>query len=111
VAETATLAAWMSDEAAGQCGPCIFGLQALADLLGRFASGRTEPGDVDRLKRWTTLVRGRGACHHPDGVARMIVSAARVFGRELADHARRGPCAACAAAPTLRTPERLERAA
>ena len=59
VAETARLAAWMSDESAGQCGPCTFGLEALAELLGRFAAGRTEPGDVDRLKRWTSLVRGR----------------------------------------------------
>lgn len=111
VAETARLAAWMSDESAGQCGPCTFGLEALAELLGRFAAGRTEPGDVDRLGRWTSLVRGRGACHHPDGVARMISSAARVFGRDLAAHARQGPCRACNVAPTLRTPQRLARAA
>jgi NADH:ubiquinone oxidoreductase subunit F (NADH-binding) len=104
VAETARLAAWMSDESAGQCGPCTFGLAALADVLERFASGRTHPEDVARLRRWTSLVRGRGACHHPDGVARMIASATRLFGRELADHARRGPCRACAAPPTLLTP-------
>ena len=111
VAETARLAQWMSDESAGQCGPCIFGLEALAALLGRFATGRTERGDVDRLVRWTSLVRGRGACNHPDGVARMIASAARVFGRELADHARNGACAACSAPATLVTPERASRAA
>lgn len=104
VAETARLARWMSAESAGQCGPCIFGLAGLADVLERFASGRTWPDDVARLHRWTALVRGRGACHHPDGVARMVASATRVFGRELADHARRGPCPACASPPTLRTP-------
>jgi NADH:ubiquinone oxidoreductase subunit F (NADH-binding) len=104
VAETARLAAWMSAESAGQCGPCTFGLAALADVLERFATGRTQREDVARLRRWTALVRGRGACHHPDGTARMIASATRVFGRELADHARRGPCPACAAPPTLRTP-------
>jgi NADH:ubiquinone oxidoreductase subunit F (NADH-binding) len=104
VAETARLAAWMSDESAGQCGPCTFGLAALAEVLERFATGRTQHEDVARLRRWTALVRGRGACHHPDGTARMIASATRVFGRELADHARRGPCPACAAAPTLRIP-------
>jgi NADH:ubiquinone oxidoreductase subunit F (NADH-binding) len=111
VAETTRLVAWMNDEAAGQCGPCTFGLEALAALFARFAEGRTERSDVERLKRWTSLIRGRGACHHPDGVARMVASATRVFGRELADHARRGPCSGCAAAPTLRTPQRLERAA
>jgi NADH:ubiquinone oxidoreductase subunit F (NADH-binding) len=104
VTETARLAAWMSAESAGQCGPCTFGLAALAEVLERFATGRTEREDVARLRRWTALVRGRGACHHPDGTARMIASATRVFGRELADHARRGPCPACAAPPTLRTP-------
>jgi NADH:ubiquinone oxidoreductase subunit F (NADH-binding) len=104
VAETARLARWMSDESAGQCGPCIFGLSGLADVLERFGSGHTQPDDVARLRRWTSLVRGRGACHHPDGVARMVASATRVFGRELADHARRGPCSACASAPTLLTP-------
>jgi NADH:ubiquinone oxidoreductase subunit F (NADH-binding) len=104
VAETARLARWMSDESAGQCGPCVFGLSGLADVLERFATGRTWPDDVDRLRRWTSLVRGRGACHHPDGVARMVASATRAFGRELADHARRGPCSACASPPTLATP-------
>jgi NADH:ubiquinone oxidoreductase subunit F (NADH-binding) len=111
VAETARLAAWMSEESAGQCGPCVFGLEALAALLRRFAAGRTERGDVDRLVRWTSLVRGRGACKHPDGVARMIASAARVFGRELADHARHGPCSGCSAPPTLVTPDRTAWAA
>jgi NADH:ubiquinone oxidoreductase subunit F (NADH-binding) len=104
VAETARLAAWMSDESAGQCGPCTFGLAALAEVLERFASGRTQHEDVARLRRWTSLVAGRGACHHPDGVARMVASATRVFGRELADHARRGPCSACSRPPTLVTP-------
>jgi len=111
VAETARLAAWMSAESAGQCGPCVHGLASLADVLERIATGRTHPGDTELLTRWTAMVRGRGACRHPDGVARMIATATRVFSAELADHALRGPCRACDAPATLRTPYRITRAA
>ncbi|HEU4978031.1 MAG TPA: NADH-ubiquinone oxidoreductase-F iron-sulfur binding region domain-containing protein [Solirubrobacteraceae bacterium] len=95
VAETARLARWMAGESAGQCGPCANGLPALADLLERQATGRAVQGDADRLQRWLWMVQRRGACHHPDGTARMIASATRVFAQELSDHARRGPCRAC----------------
>ncbi len=110
VAETAALTAWLADESAGQCGPCVYGLGALADLLGRIAGGRTERGDGARLTRWTEMVRGRGACRHPDGVARMISTAGRVFATELSEHARRGPCAACGRARLLLTPRAREAA-
>jgi NADH:ubiquinone oxidoreductase subunit F (NADH-binding) len=110
VAETAALAAWLAEESAGQCGPCVYGLAALAELLGRIARGRTESGDAARLARWTEMVRGRGACRHPDGVARMISTAARVFATELAEHARRGPCAGCHRARLLLTPRTREAA-
>jgi NADH:ubiquinone oxidoreductase subunit F (NADH-binding) len=104
VAETARLAAYMAAESAGQCGPCVHGLGSLAGVLDRFATARTVPGDGERLVRWTEMVRGRGACAHPDGVARMLASATRLFRTELEDHARRGPCARCASASTLVLP-------
>jgi NADH:ubiquinone oxidoreductase subunit F (NADH-binding) len=101
VAETARLTAWLAAESAGQCGPCVHGLGALAGVLARIAAGRAERGDFARLARWTEMIRGRGACAHPDGAARMLASARRVFADELADHAHNGPCAACRAAGTL----------
>ena len=45
------------------------------------------------LRRWTAEVRGRGACHHPDGAARLVESALSVFGAELDLH-RRQRCTA-----------------
>jgi NADH:ubiquinone oxidoreductase subunit F (NADH-binding) len=110
VAETTRLARWMAGESAGQCGPCAHGLPALADLFERYATGRVLQGDAQRFARWTAMVRGRGACHHPDGTARMIESAARVFARELTEHARRGPCRECATR-VLTLPRREAKAA
>ena len=102
VAETARLTRYLAGESAGQCGPCVHGLGALAEVVERFASGRTSPGDGERLVRWIDMVRGRGACAHPDGAARMLSSAVREFRRELEDHAYRGHCARCAAPSTLK---------
>ena len=111
VAEVAALAGWLSDASAGQCGPCVHGLAALSDLLQRAESGQTVPGDSTRLSRWTAMVHGRGACGHPDGAARMLASASRVFARELADHARRGHSPSCRIIPTLHLPRAGARAA
>jgi NADH:ubiquinone oxidoreductase subunit F (NADH-binding) len=104
VAETARLTAYMAAESAGQCGPCVHGLGSLAGVLDRFATARTEPGDGERLVRWTDMVRGRGACAHPDGVTRMLASATRLFRAELEAHARHGACHRCASPATLVLP-------
>jgi NADH:ubiquinone oxidoreductase subunit F (NADH-binding) len=101
VAETARLTAWLARESAGQCGPCLHGLGALAGVLGRITAGRSDREDFARLSRWTEMVRGRGACAHPDGAARMLASARTLFAAELHDHAHHGPCTACRAPATL----------
>jgi NADH:ubiquinone oxidoreductase subunit F (NADH-binding) len=101
VAETARLAGYLAAQSAGQCGPCVHGLGALAQVVARFAAGRTAPADGHRLLRWIEMVRGRGACAHPDGVARMLASACAEFRDELEDHAQRGPCARCATPSSL----------
>jgi NADH:ubiquinone oxidoreductase subunit F (NADH-binding) len=99
IAETARIAAYMASQSAGQCGPCVFGLGALAGGLERLAAGHGGREDAAHLERWTEMVRGRGACAHPDGVARLLDSAKRVFEEELDDHVRYGGCAACARTP------------
>jgi NADH:ubiquinone oxidoreductase subunit F (NADH-binding) len=104
VAETARLSAYLAAESAGQCGPCVHGLAALAAVVRRFATGRTETSDGERLMRWIDQVRGRGACAHPDGAARMLLSAVRAFREEFEEHAIQGPCRDCAGPSNLVLP-------
>jgi NADH:ubiquinone oxidoreductase subunit F (NADH-binding) len=95
VAETARLMRWLADQSAGQCGPCVNGLHAIASTFAQVATGSAGPGAAQGLARLISLTRGRGACRHPDGAVRLVQSAAQVFGEELADHATHGSCAAC----------------
>jgi NADH:ubiquinone oxidoreductase subunit F (NADH-binding) len=91
---TARIAAFLADSGARQCGPCRFGLPALAERLAALAAGRGSRRGVKRLEEMTKLVDGRGGCHHPDGAARLISSALRTFADDAAGHARGQRCAA-----------------
>jgi hypothetical protein len=71
--------------------------------LGGAGAGAGGPQELARL---FAVVRGRGACRHPDGALRLIASALEVFSEEFADHARHGPCDACDAPPALPLPHR-----
>ena len=91
--ETARITRYLARESAGQCGPCVFGLDAIASQLELLAAG--SGADLALLRRWTGQVgSGRGACKHPDGTVAMVESALRLFGAEIGWHARgwcRGP--------------------
>ncbi len=103
VFETVRVGRWMAAESAGQCGPCVHGLAAVAERLEALAYGGSPQAREDIL-RLGAVIRGRGACRHPDGALRFIASALQVFAGEFADHARHGACDACAAIPTLPLP-------
>jgi NADH:ubiquinone oxidoreductase subunit F (NADH-binding) len=77
---------YLAGESSAQCGPCFFGLRALADACTRIAETGTNVEDLTRLHRWASEVRGRGACKHPDGAVIFLSSALRVFEREFAEH-------------------------
>jgi len=55
--ELARITAWLAAQSAQQCGPCRFGLPALARDVAR--------GDIAAALRHAGAVDGRGACHHP----------------------------------------------
>jgi NADH:ubiquinone oxidoreductase subunit F (NADH-binding) len=102
---------WLADESAGQCGPCVHGLDAIAGALAEIADGVADRDAARRLERWCGQVEGRGACHHPNGVAGFVRSALRVFAAELEEHRRHGPCDACDRSPVLVVPDRRARIA
>jgi NADH:ubiquinone oxidoreductase subunit F (NADH-binding) len=80
VCATARIVRFLASESAGQCGPCVHGLEAIAT-----AFERPDP-DTARIERWLGQVRGRGACRHPDGTARLVASSLKVFEAELRNH-------------------------
>lgn len=90
--ETATVIRYLAEETAGQCGPCVHGLGAIADAVEAVAHGHVVPRTVEQLRRWIGDVAGRGACHYPDGAVRFVASALDVFRDEIDRHARRRGC-------------------
>jgi len=79
LAESARIASYLADQSAGQCGPCIYGLRAIADAMQELADGSAAPGTVEQIRRWCGEVDGRGACHHPNGAVRFVLSSLRLF--------------------------------
>lgn len=91
LAEVARVSRFFAAESAGQCGPCVHGLNAIAGALASLAQSETFDGDL-RVRRWAEQVDGRGGCRHPDGAARFIQSALDVFADEVALHTRGERC-------------------
>ncbi len=111
VAETARVTRWMAHESARQCGPCLNGLDAMAAAIEEVAVGAARGKARQRIAHFASLARGRGACSHPDGAVRMVVSALEVFAAEFADHAKHGVCDACRRPAELPLPVRARSAA
>jgi NADH:ubiquinone oxidoreductase subunit F (NADH-binding) len=99
LAETAAVLAYLARNGAQQCGPCRFGLPAVAEDFAALAFGQASPETLDRLNQRVGLLAGRGACRHPDGASRLAATALRTFGDEVTRHARFGPCYAAVSEP------------
>jgi NADH:ubiquinone oxidoreductase subunit F (NADH-binding) len=106
--ETARVVRYLALESAGQCGPCLNGLPRIAAALAEIASGRARPQTLADVERWSGLVAGRGACHHPDGTVRFVRSALRTFAPEVDRH-KRGRCSAADTRPFLPVPQHTAR--
>src|SRR5581483_1667565 len=85
--ELARVAGWLAGESARQCGPCRFGLPALAADVAALAAGSWRMGEAAEHAR---LVTGRGACAHPDGAARFITSGLHLLRDEAQRHLEGG---------------------
>lgn len=92
VAETARIVRFLARESAGQCGPCVFGLDSIAYEMEELAAGVARSDAVDRIRGWSSEIAGRGACSHPDGAVRLVRTCLRVFGPDIDRHADGRPC-------------------
>lgn len=111
LAETARVVHWMAGQGAGQCGPCAFGLPALADDMAALAGlSRLAPDRMlmDRLRFRLGEVQGRGACRHPDGVVGLVRSALSCFSSDVERHMRHGPCAGAGVPSVMALPRRTD---
>ena len=104
LAETARVIRYLADENAGQCGPCMFGLPALADAMADLAYQGGRGRAADRVATLAGLVDGRGACRHPDGAVQLVRSALGAFEADVRRHDQYGPCPGVARAPLLPVP-------
>jgi NADH:ubiquinone oxidoreductase subunit F (NADH-binding)/ferredoxin len=90
--EVARVASYLAGESSGQCGPCKLGLPSIARSLAAVADGSGGLDALDTARRAAAAVRGRGACAHPDGVFRFVLSALDVLTEDLTAHLFRGTC-------------------
>ena len=90
--EVARVVGYLAKESSGQCGPCKLGLPAIARAMTALADGSGGTDALDTARRGAAAVKGRGACAHPDGVFRFVVSAIDVFTDDLTAHLFRGTC-------------------
>jgi len=90
--EVSRIASYLAGESAGQCGPCKLGLPAIARALAAVIDGSGGIAALDLARRSAAAVTGRGACSHPDGVTRFVLSALDVFTEDLAAHVFHSSC-------------------
>jgi NADH:ubiquinone oxidoreductase subunit F (NADH-binding) len=94
VAVAASVLAYFDRENAGQCGSCFNGTAAMAAVAGALRDGAATTGDLDRLRRWSVVLRGRGACATLDAATNVAATLLDQFPDEVAQHLDTG-CQGC----------------
>jgi len=90
--EVSRIASYLAGESSGQCGPCKLGLPSIAQALAALIDGSGGIEALDAARRSAVAVPGRGACAHPDGTSRFVLSALQVFEEDLAAHVFHSSC-------------------
>lgn len=87
--EITRIASYLAAQSSGQCGPCRLGLPDIVRTLNALADGS---GFIDDVRRAAGIGRGRGACSHPDGTAKFVMSAVDAFEADIEMHRYGGSC-------------------
>ncbi|OSC39946.1 NADH-ubiquinone oxidoreductase-F iron-sulfur binding region domain-containing protein [Mycobacterium decipiens] len=96
VAVAASVLAYFDRENAGQCGSCFNGTAAMAAVAGALRDGAASTADLGRLRRWSVVLRGRGACATLDAATNVAGSLLDQFPHEVTRHLGHR-CEACRA--------------
>jgi NADH:ubiquinone oxidoreductase subunit F (NADH-binding) len=81
-------------ENAGQCGSCFNGTAAMAAVAGALRDGVAADEDLARLRRWSVVLRGRGACATLDAATNIAASLLDQFSDDVRRHLDNG-CQTC----------------
>jgi NADH:ubiquinone oxidoreductase subunit F (NADH-binding) len=90
--------AYFARENAGQCGSCFNGTAAMSAVLDALRDGGVTADDLARLRRWSQVLRGRGACGTLDGAANLAASLLAQFPGTVTRHTD-GGCDRCGVSP------------
>ena len=94
VAVAASVLAYFDRENAGQCGSCFNGTAAMAAVAGALRDGVATDEDLTRLRRWSVVLRGRGACATLDAATNIAASLLDQFPDLVQRHLDNG-CQTC----------------
>ena len=94
VAVAAAVMAYFDRSNAGQCGSCFNGTAAMAAVTAALRDGVATDEDVARLRRWSQVLRGRGACGTLDAATNVAASLLDRFPQQVRRHLA-GDCADC----------------
>jgi NADH:ubiquinone oxidoreductase subunit F (NADH-binding) len=86
VAVGASVLAYFDRENAGQCGSCFNGTAAMAAVAGALRDGVATDEDLTRLRRWSVVLRGRGACATLDAATNIAASLLDQFPHAVQRH-------------------------
>ena len=84
---------YLAAESAGQCGPCMFGLPAIAADMTALAGGRGGAGGLARLRQRLDVDPRPRRVRAPGRGGAVAASALRVFADDVTRHAAGAPCA------------------
>jgi NADH:ubiquinone oxidoreductase subunit F (NADH-binding) len=86
VAVAASVLAYFDRENAGQCGSCFNGTAAMAAVAGALRDCVATDEDLTRLRRWSVMLRGRGACATLDAATNIAASLLDQFPHAVQHH-------------------------
>ncbi len=100
LAVAASVLAYFDRENAGQCGSCFNGTAAMAAVAGALRDGVATEEDLTRLRRWSVVLRGRGACATLDAATNIAASLLAKFPAVVQAHLDNA-CQTCQLSPFM----------